>query len=152
MNYLKNGKTFLPNAPRIPKKHCLWKVSSLRLFVLRERTTSGWRKVCIICWMIPIGEIEWLGENPCSSATSSTTNLTRTNQGSRPGLRGERSAINRLIIIIIISLNKMCLKFKHQTSLTHTRNSGLHRSGISSECYRKQLPLLSSLQRPSLDF
>jgi hypothetical protein len=49
-------------------------------------------------------------------------------------------------------VNKMSLKFKHQTSLTQTRNCGMHRSGISSECYRKQLPLFSSLGRPSLDF
>jgi hypothetical protein len=42
------------------------------------------------------------GENPsterktCSGATLSTTNLTRTNMGSNPGLRGERPATNHL--------------------------------------------------------
>ena len=151
-NYLKNGRSFLPNAPRLPKEHCLWKVSSLRPFVLLVRATSRRRKVCSIGWTILIDRTKGLGEKPCPSAISSNTNLTRTNQESRPGLRGERPAINRLMMMIMISVNKMCLKFKHQTSLTQTRNSGMHRSGISSECYRKQLPLPSSFQRPSLDF
>jgi hypothetical protein len=42
------------------------------------------------------GENRQLGEKPVPSATLSTTNLTWTDPGSDPGLRGERPATNRL--------------------------------------------------------
>jgi len=138
MNYLKNGRTSLPKVPWIPKKHYLSKVSSLRPFVLLVRATSRRIKVCSIGWMILTWETKGLGEKPCPNATSSTTNLTRTDKGSRPGLRGQRAATNRLMtttmmmMMMMISVNKMCLKFKYQTSLTQKRTSGMHRSGISS--------------------
>jgi hypothetical protein len=45
--------------------------------------------------MIYTGETEVLGEN-LPSATLSTTNPTWIDPGSNPGLRGERSATNRL--------------------------------------------------------
>jgi hypothetical protein len=45
--------------------------------------------------MIFAGETEVLGEN-LPSATLSTTNPTRIDPGTNPGLRGERPATNRL--------------------------------------------------------
>jgi hypothetical protein len=42
------------------------------------------------------GENRQLGKKTCPSATLSTTNLTWTDPGSNPGLRGERPATNRL--------------------------------------------------------
>jgi hypothetical protein len=41
------------------------------------------------------GENRSTREKPCPSATLSTTNLTWTDPGSNPGLRGERPANNR---------------------------------------------------------
>jgi hypothetical protein len=43
-----------------------------------------------------IGENRSTRRKTCTSATLSTTNPTQTNPGSKPGLRGERQAINRL--------------------------------------------------------
>ena len=42
------------------------------------------------------GENRSTGRKPCPSATLSTTNTTRTDPRSNPGLRGERPATNRL--------------------------------------------------------
>jgi hypothetical protein len=42
------------------------------------------------------GETRSTREETCPSATLSTTNLTRTDPGLNPGLRGEKPATNRL--------------------------------------------------------
>jgi hypothetical protein len=42
------------------------------------------------------GKTEVLGGKTCPSATLSTTNHTWTDPGSKPGLRGDRPATNRL--------------------------------------------------------
>jgi hypothetical protein len=51
------------------------------------------------------GKAEVLGGKTCPSASFSTTKSTRTDPGSNPGLRGEKSATNRL---------------SHGTALTHS--------------------------------
>jgi hypothetical protein len=51
-------------------------------------------QIAVQHWLNEIDrKTEILGEKPCLSATSSTTNLTRTDRGSKLGLRGERPAI-----------------------------------------------------------
>ena len=76
---------FVSNAPWFPTQHCYLKVPMLRPFVLLVKGTCTWR-VRSIGGMTITGYKRNTRRNPCSTATLSTTNLTRTGLGSNPGL------------------------------------------------------------------
>jgi hypothetical protein len=85
-----------------PRSRCYGRTAALRLLV----QPLWWRWAVFFCQVLQLMEHQWneidrgkpttTRRKTCPSATLSTTNLTWTDPGSNPGLRGERPATNRL--------------------------------------------------------
>jgi hypothetical protein len=72
------------------------------------------------------GENRSIREKTCPSATLPTTNPTWTDPRSKPGLRGERPATNRLshgtvlVAVCYVNLQKKLLKLRSIKTFVHT--------------------------------
>jgi hypothetical protein len=75
----------------------LWKVPSLNMFVVSVRATSRFRWEWSIGGMILTRQNRNTRRKTCPSATLSTTNLTRADLGTIPGLHDEIPATSPLI-------------------------------------------------------
>jgi hypothetical protein len=91
---------FLSIAPRLPKKHCFFKVLRLRPFVLQVRVACRWRWEWstnrIILRMMLTAENRSTHRKTCPNAKFSTKNLNGAAPRSNPGLRDEMQGTSGL--------------------------------------------------------
>jgi len=79
-------------------------------------------------WSYTSKTVGWTSQKTCYSATEFTTNLTWTGLGWNPGLRGDRSATNRL---------SHGRDLNHEECLSKVKSCGSYRTGNSaSESHR----------------
>ena len=84
-----------PGLPAFRKKIAFWKVLRSRSFVLLVRARPRWRRVWSTAAMTD-GEKQNCLYRACPTSTVFTTNITWTDMGSNPGLRGGRPATDHL--------------------------------------------------------
>ena len=124
------SSTFLSNAPKFPRDHSLFFCVCVCVCVPKavcpsDKSNISWNYVRSICGMIVTGQNQSTRRQACPSATSTNTNITRTELGSNPCL-----LLTAWTIASSLRTNKTSITLEHSVRTAQWPYSSLMNSGV----------------------